>query len=131
MLRSPMQDAPDPPPITEGPYEPPAGSPWYRWGMLFFIVCLFITTLSVARPDAESGLERHSLLAVPLMLLFNHLAYSFRWKKRWLSIAWKTLGWSGIVIGICWIEWSDRQRKERFVRQKQACVAHVIWRDHA
>jgi hypothetical protein len=131
MLRTPLQDSPDPPPITEGPYEPPAGSPWFRWGMLFIIAGLFINTLSVARPDAESSLERHSLLALPLILLFNHFAFSFRWRRRWLSIAWQVLAYSWLVIGVFWLEWSARQREERMSRQKRASAVSVIWKAHA
>lgn len=60
------------------------------------------------------------MVAVSLMLLFNHLAYAFQWKRRWLSLTWKILAWSWIMIGACWIEWSSRQWRERAAQQKQS-----------
>jgi Na+/melibiose symporter-like transporter len=120
-----MQEPDNPPPITEGPYVPPAVNPWYSWGVLVIMLGLLARSMSYTRPGAESGLEAHSLVAMPMMLLFNHLAYAFRWKRWWLSIAFKILAWSWIVIGAIWIEWSARQWRERAAQQNRTSAASV------
>jgi Na+/melibiose symporter-like transporter len=125
-----MPDPQDPPPITEGPYEPPAVNPWYRWGMLVVALVLLVMMASIPRQSEESTLEAYSSVAVPLMLLFNHLAYCFQWKKRWLSIAWQILAWSWIVIGVCWIEWSARQWRERTAQEKRASAVGATQKIH-
>lgn len=132
MLRTPMQNLPDPPPITEGPYEPPASNPWFRWGMLVVCAYLLVRVVMNASERASSlpTLEAYSLLAGPLILLFNLLAFSFQWKRPWLSKAWKILAWSWLVIAVLWLEWSARQPQERASHEKRVSVVSVAQKNH-
>lgn len=58
---------------------------WWRWNL----------------PPSWSG-PRYTGLVVILMLLFNHLAYQFKWPVP-VTVAFRILCWSWLVLGSCYV----------------------------
>ena len=55
--------------------EPKLRSPGYRYGFLALILALFVLCAF------DSSRHRWGGLLLPTMLLFNHLAFQFRWSR--------------------------------------------------
>jgi hypothetical protein len=94
--------------------EPPRKTwPAYSYGMLAFILALLAFDLGwrLSLPPFYHG-DRNMGLVVPLMLLFNHLAYQFRWPPpttvtlRLLSWGWMAFGWFYILLCVARAHWS-------------------------
>lgn len=117
-------DPPPPPPILN--------SALYRWGMLALVVALLaFSLLSASQSSSEPKLEAYSSLAVPLMLLFNHLASAFTWRKS-ISRVLHALAGIWVIVGIIWIAWDANQSSAH--RQEQqgsnAMITPVYQRGH-
>ena len=83
-------------------FEPDDKTPYsasYRWGMLFFLILLigWSVQIEVTADEFIWGYLFRGLI-VPLMLLFNHLAFAFSWPRR-VSIFLKVLAVSWLVFG--------------------------------
>jgi hypothetical protein len=82
---------------------PPTSPRGYRYGML--VVCLFLIAQCVAwylRLPKDYPYDRYSNLVVVLMLLFNHLAYQFRWPSS-VALVLRLLAWTWVVFGCFYI----------------------------
>ena len=77
--------------------------PAYRYGMLVIILALLAWNVQflLSLPATYSG-HRFGSIIVPLMLLFNHLAFSFRWPLN-VSFAMHVLAYGWLVLGCCYI----------------------------
>jgi len=65
----------------------------YRYGFLALILALFIFHFT------DSGSRHHlSGFLVPLMLLFNHLAFQFRWSQP-VTIALRVCAYFWVIFG--------------------------------
>jgi hypothetical protein len=86
----------------------PMHRPLYRYGMLLFIIGLlaWFIHLDLTSPPSYYS-DPYGPYIVPLMLLFGHLAYAFKW-PRLVSIALQTLTWSWIVFGLFYLCYSTR-----------------------
>ncbi|MHC4596536.1 MAG: hypothetical protein ACYS19_16540, partial [Planctomycetota bacterium] len=80
-----------------------AAGPVYRYGMLVFILVLFAWQihLHLMLPPAYPY-DRYGNHVCILMLLFNHLAMAFKW-RRGVAVALWVLSWSWIVFGLFYI----------------------------
>ena len=58
----------------------PLRSAWYRYGFLAVVLVLVANGLRVDLFDAPNS-QKHEVVFTPLLLLFNHLAFSFRWSR--------------------------------------------------
>ena len=77
--------------------------PAFRYGML--VVCLLLLAWHIQwrlSLSADYPYERNGNGVVALMLLFNHLAYQFRWSTR-VTIALRMLAWSWLAFGCFYI----------------------------
>jgi hypothetical protein len=86
----------------------PQHRPLYRYGMLLFIIGLlaWLIHLDLTSPPSYYS-DPYGPYIVPLMLLFIHLAYAFKW-PRLVSIGLQTLAWSWIVVGLFYIFYLSR-----------------------
>jgi hypothetical protein len=77
--------------------------PGMRNGFLAFILALLVvdTVLCLCTSKPYPG-GRGMLLIVPLMLLFNHLAYQFRWSRR-VTAFWRITAWVWLIFGSYYI----------------------------
>ena len=77
--------------------------PSVRYGML--AVCILLLALHILwrlnMPADYSG-DRNMNGVVALMLLFNHLAFQFRWSTR-VTIALRVLAWSWLIFGCYYV----------------------------
>jgi hypothetical protein len=80
-----------------------ATGPVYRYGMLVFILVLFAweMQLHLTLPPTYDG-DPYKGYVVVLMLLFNHLAMAFNWRRRVVVALW-VLAWSWLVFGLFYI----------------------------
>jgi hypothetical protein len=53
---------------------------WFRYGFLAAVLVLVVHGL-IADLFAAPNSEKHLVVFIPLLLLFNHLAFSFRWSR--------------------------------------------------
>ena len=99
---------------------------WYRWGMLFVIIFLlvFCVVTSERQASDQSRLQSYTSIAVPLMLLLNHLASAFTWRKG-VSVALHILAGAWVILGSAWIMWSFNQERARNkeLRQSKSAMA--------
>lgn len=73
----------------------PAGA-IYRWAMLIVILLLFGWNIQIELAAVEfSWRDLGRGLVVPAMLLFNHLAFAFRWPG--------SLGFAMNVLALAWL----------------------------
>jgi hypothetical protein len=71
----------------------------YRWGMLAVILFLVGWNIQIEMAAVEFGWRQLGRgLVVPLMLLFNHLAFAFRWPGL-LGFAKNVLAFAWLIIG--------------------------------
>ena len=76
----------------------PAGA-FYRWGMLIFIVILIAWSIGIHfRYPSFTWRDLGRSLICPVMLLFNHLAFAFRWPGL-LGFAMNVLAFAWLIIG--------------------------------
>jgi len=80
-------------------------SPLWKYGFLGVIVYLVAweIKLLVQRPESCPG-DPYSGIVVTLMLLLNHLAYFFSWRRA-VTIALRVLAWVWIVFGLVYMSW--------------------------
>ncbi|MFT3992346.1 MAG: hypothetical protein QM680_13155 [Luteolibacter sp.] len=71
----------------------------YRWGMLTVILALIGWNIQIEMASVEFNWRHLGRgLIVPAMLLFNHLAFAFRWPGL-LGFAMNVLAFGWIIIG--------------------------------
>jgi hypothetical protein len=70
----------------------------FRYGMLVFIVGLLVVSVWAYLRLALPYNERCLGVVLSLMLLFNHLAYQFRWPVP-ATVAIRILAWGWLVFG--------------------------------
>jgi hypothetical protein len=77
--------------------------PAYQYGMLLVILGLFAWNIHfrLGLPPGYGG-EPYSGFVVVLMLLFNHLAYQFKW-PRYVTATLRVLAWSWIAFGFFYL----------------------------
>ena len=75
--------------------EPKLQRAGFRYGFLAFILALII--LSAFAVFASSN-HHYIMLICPVMLLFNHLAFQFRWSRR-VTIGLRTFAVSLTTLG--------------------------------
>ena len=80
----------------------------YRYGMLVFILLLLVRQVhwQLTLPTAYSG-DPYGTAVVILMLLFNHLAYAFTWRRSIAVVLW-TLAWIWLGFGSVYIFFLSR-----------------------
>lgn len=71
-------------------------------GVCLFLLAWNIRWLLALRPDYSY--DRYGNLVVILMLLFNHLAYSFRWPVR-VTVALRVWAWVWLAFAIGYLLW--------------------------
>ena len=76
----------------------------YKYGFLVLILFLLVWSADPLLKGQNFDRFQFSNLVVPLMLLFNHIAYQFT-KKGWLSRVMKTIAWIWVVFGFAYIFW--------------------------
>ncbi|MBN8422176.1 MAG: hypothetical protein J0L73_24895 [Verrucomicrobia bacterium] len=83
---------------------PPApGNPGFVYGFLVVLVLLLISNVhSLLSLPPSYPYDRHGNLVVALMLLFNHLAFYFRWPPR-MTAAVRLLAFGWIVFGLFYV----------------------------
>lgn len=73
--------------------------PVYVYGMLGLIgMLLFVTVLLLLATPPPYTSAQYRGFVVPLMLLFNHLAYQFRWPAPVTAVL-RLLCWGSTVFG--------------------------------
>ena len=83
--------------------EPTPGSDGYRYGMLAFVIALLVSQILLSPHISSSNPGgRWSGFIVPLMLLFNHLAFQFRW-SRTVAISLRVVAYLWIAFGSAYI----------------------------
>jgi hypothetical protein len=71
----------------------------YRWGMLIIIVILIAWNIRIHfRYPSSTWHDLGQSLVCPAMLLFNHLAFAFRWPGL-LGFAMNVLAFAWLIIG--------------------------------
>jgi hypothetical protein len=80
----------------------------FKYGFLATILTLlaFDICWRLSHPPFFRG-DRNINIVVALMLLFNHVAYQFRWPPA-ATIALRALAWSWLAFGIFYIFYSAR-----------------------
>ncbi|MBP7052034.1 MAG: hypothetical protein KBE65_13550 [Phycisphaerae bacterium] len=82
--------------------------PIWRYGMLALILGLLAWNLhSYFSLPARYRYDSYMNLVVVLMLLFNHLAFAFKWRRS-ITVALWTVAWSWIVFGLFYIFYWSR-----------------------
>ena len=76
----------------------------YKYGFLVLIIFLVVWSADPLMKWQNFDRFQFSSIVVPLMLLFNHIAYQFT-KKGWLSRVMKTIAWIWIVFGCTYLFW--------------------------
>lgn len=76
----------------------------YKYGFLLLILFLVVWSADPLMKWQNFDRFQFSSIVVPLMLLFNHIAYQFT-KKGWLSRVMKTIAWIWIVFGCTYLFW--------------------------
>ena len=72
---------------------------FYRWGMLTLILALVGRSIQIEMAAVEFSWKHLGRgLVVPAMLLFNHLAFAFRWPGL-LGFAMNVLAFAWLIIG--------------------------------
>ena len=83
--------------------EPRIRSAGFQYGFLAFIIALLIFQAVVAAHLPSSYRPgRYGGFIAPLMLLFNHLAYKFRWSQT-VTIVLRVIAWVWIIFGLTYI----------------------------
>ena len=83
--------------------EPRLRSAGWRYGFLAVIIALIIGQLVVAihfSPSYPNG--RFFGFVAPFMLLFNHLAFSFRW-SRLTTVCMRCVAYAWLIFGLAYI----------------------------
>jgi hypothetical protein len=83
--------------------QPPASHWSFRYGML--LVCLLLVAWNVQwhlNLPRDYPYDRYSGTVVVLMLLFNHLAYQFRWPAS-VTLVLRLFAWVWLVFGCVYI----------------------------
>ena len=76
----------------------------WKYGFLALILCLFAYGLFLQFKWRKFEYDEFDGLVVPLMLLFNHIAY-YLTTKGWKSVVMKTVAWIWIVSGFAYLFW--------------------------
>lgn len=76
----------------------------FKYGFLVLIIGLLVWSADPLMKWQNFDRFQFGNLVVPLMLLFNHIAYQFT-KKGWLSRVMKTIAWIWLVFGFAYIFW--------------------------
>ena len=76
----------------------------FKYGFLVLIIGLLVWSTDPLMKWQNFDRFQFGNLVVPLMLLFNHIAYQFT-KKGWLSRVMKTIAWIWLVFGFAYIFW--------------------------
>ena len=76
----------------------------WKYGFLALILCLLAYGLFIQFKWQKFEYDEFTGLVVPLMLLFNHVAY-YLTTKGWKSVVMKTVAWVWIVLGFVYIFW--------------------------
>ena len=76
----------------------------YKYGFLVLILFLIVWSADPLLKWQNFDRFQFSNLVVPLMLLFNHIAYQFT-KQGWLSRVMKTIAWIWVVCGCAYLFW--------------------------
>ena len=76
----------------------------WKYGFLALILCLLAYGLFLQFKWRKFEYDEFGGLVVPLMLLFNHIAYYFT-TKSWKSIVMKTVAWVWMVLGFVYFFW--------------------------
>ena len=88
--------------LTEPP-EPKAENPFYLYGMLVFILVLFVQQiqLHLTLPPDYDGDPYGGYVGI-LTLLFMHLACAFKWRRGVATAQW-VLFWSWMIFAFFYI----------------------------
>ena len=78
-------------------HEPKMQSAGFRYGFLAFILGLTIFSAVAAAHLSPSVSGRYFGFIVPPMLLFNHLAFQFRWSRP-VAVALRAIAFVWIVV---------------------------------
>ena len=76
----------------------------YKYGFLVLIICLLVWSVDPLLKWQNFDRFQFNNLVVPLMLLFNHIAWNFT-KKGWPSRVMKTIAWIWIAFGCAYLFW--------------------------
>jgi hypothetical protein len=68
----------------------------------FILALLLLQILIAPHLSIADGLGGFFGFVVPLMLLFNHLAYQFRWSRP-VTIVWRVIAWLWLAFGLLFI----------------------------
>lgn len=81
----------------------------YRFAMLAVCLCLLAGNIHWrAQLSPDYPYHRYDNTVVVLMLLFNHLAYQFRWPTP-VTVALRIVAWAWIAFGVFYLfHWSHR-----------------------
>jgi hypothetical protein len=83
--------------------EPKTRSAGFQYGFLVVILALLLAQILVLSHRSSSGrTDRFDGFIVPLMLLFNHLAYQFRWSQS-VTIVLRVIAWAWIIFALPYI----------------------------
>ena len=89
-----------------GEVQPMYYSPFYRYGFLFFAFILILNWLYwLLTLPPNYPYERYGNGIVAGMLLFNHLAFAFKWKPstgailQVVAFVWLVLGFLYLIVG--------------------------------
>ena len=83
--------------------EPRLRSTRFRYGFLAFVIGLIILQVILAiQMKPSDRLGRFFGFVVPFMLLFNHLAFQFRWSSA-VTAFWRVVAWVWMIFGLPYI----------------------------
>ena len=84
----------------------PAASPetdhLHKYGMLVLILCLLVFAVMYLLKYRDFAYDGYGNLMVALMLLFNHIAYTFT-KTGWKHHVMRAVAWTWMVLGFVYI----------------------------
>lgn len=89
--------------LTEKPKGLVAESKIYKFGFLTILLSLFFWTLSISLdPSNPYRYGNYDILIVPIMLLLNHISFSFKFSTT-LTVILRILAISWLIFTAIWI----------------------------